>query len=247
MGYPIETKKMASDLNWRVFKEPRGFIRLVQFVLSIFAFATTCGFSSYTKFKVACISAGNYTDGKITFSYPFGRGDIVMEPICGESLPNFQFQSSPQFFVATGVLSFLYCIGICVMYVVASRMYEENQLAAVADLIASGVLTSFWFAGSCAWTNGLVDIAAYTSPKFVFKHVLKDICVKDACKEVFGGNFAGLNVSVIFGFANVLVWIGSLWFVYKETIWRKNNQPAQMGSNNPPPMSAPGTDYTLPH
>jgi hypothetical protein len=42
------------------------------------------------------------------------------------------FSSDAQFFVATGVLSFLYCIGITVVYIMFDAMYQSNGLLPLA-------------------------------------------------------------------------------------------------------------------
>ena len=42
------------------------------------------------------------------------------------------FSSDAQFFVATGVLSFLYCILIAVVYVMFDAMYQSNGLLPLA-------------------------------------------------------------------------------------------------------------------
>jgi hypothetical protein len=42
------------------------------------------------------------------------------------------FSSDAQFFVATGVLSFLYCIGIIAVYVLFDAVYQSNGLLPLA-------------------------------------------------------------------------------------------------------------------
>jgi hypothetical protein len=42
------------------------------------------------------------------------------------------FSSDAQFFVATGVLSFLYCIGIAVVYIMFDAVYQNNGLLPLA-------------------------------------------------------------------------------------------------------------------
>jgi hypothetical protein len=42
------------------------------------------------------------------------------------------FSSDAQFFVATGVLSFLYCIGITVVYTMFDAVYQNNGLLPLA-------------------------------------------------------------------------------------------------------------------
>lgn len=74
------------------------------------------------------------TNFEPTYTYlnsSFSSAAIKMDPLCGSTLQPLDFSSSAEFFVATGVLSFLYTILIVVLYIFAARLYEENQLVPV--------------------------------------------------------------------------------------------------------------------
>ncbi|KAL1422879.1 hypothetical protein MTO96_021609 [Rhipicephalus appendiculatus] len=237
------------DLNFRVLKEPRGFIRVLQFVFSIFAFATTSGFGTTSIFSVICTRSSPF---KVTvqYGYPFSI-----------ELP-FNFASNAEFFVATGVLSFLYCVGILGIYLFSSKMYAENQTVPIVDLGLTALMSLFWFAGSCAWAQGVRDVKYYMSPDNIIKWPAIGIC-KDLdnaiCKSESSGSFATLNVSLILGFFNVLLWMAGCWFVYKETSFHGQRQQPPVGGavppfpqsnaqyppQSPPPIQSPtfGTQY----
>lgn len=143
------------------------------------------------------------------------------------------------FFVAAGVLTLMYTVAILVVYVFMHRMYSTNPMTPIVDLMATGVITIFWFAGSCAWAQGTSDVKYYTNPSTLIQDV--DVCIKENfCYPLSSGNFASLNVSLIFGFANCMLWASSLWFVYKETSFHQPPQPPamlpQMGQQQAPPM-----------
>ena len=59
-------------MNTRVFKEPRGFMRCVQWFFAIVAFGCCCDFSTHVDYTVECTAPDN-TSHKVThvFSYPF--------------------------------------------------------------------------------------------------------------------------------------------------------------------------------
>uniref|UniRef100_A0A8D3CP75 Synaptophysin b n=1 Tax=Scophthalmus maximus TaxID=52904 RepID=A0A8D3CP75_SCOMX len=42
---------------------------------------------------------------------------------------------------------------------------------------------------------------------------------RDNNKGIYEPKVSGLNTSVAFGFINLILWIGNLWFVFKETGW----------------------------
>lgn len=112
-----------------------------------------------------------------------------------------------------------------------NQMYTNNQLVPIADLAGSGVLSLFWIAGSSAWSQGVSDVKFYTDPKFIMEE-FEPCKIQGDCQISSTPNFATLNVSLIFGFANFLLWVASLWFVYKETVFHLQRQQQQI----PPPQ-----------
>lgn len=240
-------------------------MRVLQFVFSIFAFATTSGFGTTSSFKVTCPKESQApTAVNFQFGYPFRMSYFPFQvPSCKEAdkrdtvvLP-FNFASNAEFFVATGVLSFLYCVGILGVYLFSSKMYAENQTVPILDLGLSLLLSLFWFAGSCAWSQGVRDVKYYTSLDN-FKSFI-GVCLEPeaSCESTSGGSFATLNVSLILGFFNFLLWLAGCWFVYKETSFHGMRQPGPQGvqgvqgvqpqypPQSPPPVQSPtfGTQY----
>lgn len=233
----------VSQYNTRVIKEPRGMIRIVQLVFAILAFATTSGFDTTTSFTQSCRPAiiGNRPEQiKISYSveYPFKFKDqyinVWQDCKSNKTVPkdyDMEFSSSAQFYVATGVLSFLYTIACLVLYIFGTRHYETNPLIPVIDLVASGVLAIFWLSGACAWAAGVSDVKYYTDPKHLWSKL--DFCKQNQtspenCIEDSPGKWASLNISLIFGFANVFLWGASMWFVFKETSFHRKPTPDQM-------------------
>uniref|UniRef100_A0A147BF24 MARVEL domain-containing protein n=1 Tax=Ixodes ricinus TaxID=34613 RepID=A0A147BF24_IXORI len=198
------------DLNFRVLKEPRGFMRVLQFVFAIFAFATTSGFGSATTFKVLCPEAESPVTVNFQFGYPFRMSYFPFKAPakCPAGDPKdwpavrlpFNFASNAEFFVATGVLSFLYCVGILGIYLFSNKMYIENQTVPIIDLGLSALLALFWFAGSCAWAQGKSDVKYYTSlPNFknfvdVCKYDEKNVRTRNNRKFCHPQRFAHLGL-----------------------------------------------------
>lgn len=237
------------DLNFRVLKEPRGFMRVLQFVFAIFAFATTSGFGTATSFKVLCQDSPDTVN--FQFGYPFRMSYFPFQAPAKCSVPKlddwetvrlpFNFASNAEFFVATGVLSFLYCVGILGIYLFSNKMYTENQTVPIIDLGLSALLALFWFAGSCAWAQGVRDVKYYTSfPNF---RDFVSVCKNENCELETSGSFATLNVSLILGFFNVLLWVAGCWFVFKETSFHTQRQPPPIGGGGVPPFPQSNAQY----
>ncbi|KAK3588265.1 hypothetical protein CHS0354_022112 [Potamilus streckersoni] len=104
------------------------------------------------------------------------------------------------------------------------------------DFIVSAIIVLLWLISSSAWAQGVSDVKYYTDLNScgVFKN-MKEFCAGSTIsfKETMFPNFASLNVSVIFGFLNMLVWAGNLWFLWKETPWSKmQSKPATMSGQD---------------
>ncbi|KAL8587146.1 hypothetical protein ACOMHN_026114 [Nucella lapillus] len=233
--------QVVSSFNAAVLKEPIGFLKIIQFVLSIFAFATTTSFSSSSSFKVIC-NTTTTVPVKFDYGYPFDLEDVcIKRPVCNKSTPQEDVcllagaKSSAEFYVFVGVIVMLYCLAALVLYIFFDELYRKNNRIIVGDFVVSAVLTVLWLISSSAWAAGLSDVKEYTNPAEggLFKMERFPECNPPSkCKVTNVGNYGSLNASVIFGFLNMLVWIGNLWFLYKETPWFK--------VQSKPPAGTPG-------
>ncbi|KAG8199516.1 hypothetical protein JTE90_009362 [Oedothorax gibbosus] len=218
------------DVSLRVIKEPRGFIRIIQCVMAILAFSTTAGFSAECKFTIECASdkPNGIKEVEYEFGYPFSNTKLSVprscehleDPLVDLELP-YDLSNASEFFVATGVISFLYTLVILVVYIFFHQTYTNNTKIPVVDLGMTTMLTVFWMGGSSAWAQGVADLKSYLHPDTVFKFLI--ICTSNdeakACRTDEDGSFGLLNGSLILGFANFILWAFSLWFIYKETVF----------------------------
>lgn len=160
-------------------------------------------------------------------SYPFALEDVGFSGlVCNttQSVNLLQGSQSPsQFYVFVGVIVFLYCLAALVLYIFCDEYYRKHNACTIADFIISGVIVLLWLIGSSAWAQGVTDLKYYTNLKECgFFNYVKDCHVDgNSCEQTAQPNFASLNVSIIFGFLNMLVWAGNMWFLYKETPWHK--------------------------
>lgn len=287
-----------SRYNTRVFKEPRGMIRVIQLVLglactgastnltasvrpqifAILAFSTTTSFDTETSFTISCYQAE--TNSHVQFQkrttylveYPFNQGDTKLNYLsrCSDKETetkklDINFSSSAQFFVATGVLCLLYCLGALFVYVALWQLYETNPVYTIGDLVLTAIFTVFWFAGAAAWAVNVSDIKYYTGPRYLISelgHCNKTIqgfsydCFPESpgkwstlyislvgCSPEFDTSLTPFfTLAQIFGFANLFLWGSSIWFVYKETQFhRKSLQPQPtMGQGTYPGIGPTG-------
>lgn len=114
------------------------------------------------------------------------------------------------------------------------------------DLGVTGVFAFMWLVSSAAWAKGLSDVKTATDPDKVVTLIAACDAEENRCREVHDPVMSGLNTSVVslkfferytvtqqttttdsllfafcffqaFGFINLVLWTGNLWFVFKET------------------------------
>ncbi|KAK3540241.1 hypothetical protein QTP70_028426, partial [Hemibagrus guttatus] len=129
------------------------------------------------------------------------------------------YSSSAEFFVTIGVFSFLYSMAALSIYIFLLEKYREGNRGAKFDFVVTAIFTFFWLVSSSAWAKGLSDVKEYTDPDEVIKFIPACKHEENRCKEVHEPIVSGLNTSVAFGFCNLVLWAGNLWFVFKETGW----------------------------
>nr|CAD7575020.1 unnamed protein product [Timema californicum] len=221
----------AMGAKFGVFKEPRGVMRILQFIFSICAFATTTGFTSFVLLNIFCGPSESSEVGvNLEYSYPFRLDHVQQQKKCSTNVSDPEaftlhtfhlvgdFSSDAQFFVATGVLSLIYSFLIGIVYVLFDAKYQSNELLPLTDFILTVTLSVFWLSGSAAWANGLTGLKGTTSSIISSKQCL------DICKSAKVGSVSGLNISIMLGFLNFFLWASDLWFLYKETSWFKLKQ-----------------------
>ncbi|XP_029471762.1 synaptophysin-like protein 1 [Rhinatrema bivittatum] len=212
------------QVDFTPLKEPLGFIKVLQWIFSIFAFATCGGYSGKTEFSMQCKNTtfSKNVTATASFGYPFQLNNVkfaVSEvSVCGQPWTDLflrgGYSSSSQFFVSVAVFAFLYCIGALVLYVGYMHMYRESRKLPMTDFVITIIFAFLWLVSSSAWAKALTDIKLATDPA----SYTGDYCPTSAiCKPGGVSSMGSLNVSVVFGFLNLILWGGNAWFAYKET------------------------------
>ncbi|XP_042324890.1 synaptophysin-like protein 1 isoform X2 [Sceloporus undulatus] len=225
---PSQTQKMSDfHLDLSPLKEPLAFLKVIEWFFSLFGFAACGSYKGTTTILVSCIGLVNRTV-TATFAYPFRLNKVIFsspDPTrCNGTWTDFHlvgnFSTSAQFFVAWGVVIFLYCMAALLLYLGYMHIYQSGGILPVIDYAFSLTAVFLWLVSTAAWAKALVDIKISTGP-----YIMEEIaaCKVSGSSCVFGSvsSMGSLNVSVVFGLLNVILWGGNTWFVYKETYFHK--------------------------
>ncbi|XP_043943224.1 synaptophysin-like protein 1 [Protopterus annectens] len=192
-------------LSFDPLKEPIGFIKVLEWVFAIFAFATCGGYTGSTIIETACKNKTlTPTNGTLTavFSYPFRlhKSHLKLDPspYCNytESGTLYgDYSSSAEFFVSIAVFAFLYSMGALVYYIGYLNSYRNSKKPPIVDFGFTVLFTFMWLVSSSAWAKGLADIKIAAAGKTIMTQV--EGCKILICTEKSATSFAKLNVSAV--------------------------------------------------
>ncbi|KAJ8387008.1 hypothetical protein AAFF_G00161850 [Aldrovandia affinis] len=221
-------------LNFAPVKEPLGFVKVLEWLTAVFALGSCGGYSVRTVVSLFCGQGTNETLD-VTFSYPFRlnrvllverNGTLCNRPVAETHLMG-DAESSAEFFVAIAVLALLYSLGALLTYTGYLHVYRESDYAPMLDLAATAIMATLWLLCSSAWAKGLQNMK-YATGTVGIRATLA-LCQEEGvvCEVTELANMRTLNVSVVFGYLNVILWAGNAWFVYKETLWHSQKYTSQ--------------------
>ncbi|NWU63778.1 SYPL1 protein, partial [Pterocles burchelli] len=85
--------------------------------------------------------------------------------------------------------------------------------------LAVTVITAFlWLVSTLAWAKALADIKRSTGISII-PGIESCKVPGTTCHFASVTSMGALNVSVVFGLLNMVLWGGNIWFVYKDTNW----------------------------
>ncbi|XP_005243578.2 synaptophysin-like protein 1 [Falco biarmicus] len=209
-------------LDFGLLLEPLGFIKVLEWIFSIFTFATCGGFQGETTLLVSCKDVVNKTV-TAAFAYPFRLNTVVFSAPdpkhCGGTWTDVylkgNFSSYAQFFVTLAVLVFLYCIAALVVYIGYKHVYRQNNKLPLTDFTITVITAFLWLFSTFAWAKALADIKMSTGASII-PGIESCKALGTTCRFASVTSMGTLNVSVVFGFLNTVLWVVNIWFMYKD-------------------------------
>ncbi|XP_063073973.1 synaptophysin-like protein 1 [Engraulis encrasicolus] len=227
-------------LNLAPLKEPLGFIRILEWFTAVFAFGSCGGYSGQNVISLDCTDGDNTTEAvnlTAEFFYPFRLSQgLLIEAntsLCNHTIPETRLigdaASSVEFFVGVAVMAFLYCMLALVVYLGYMHVYKDSNFGPMLDFLVTASFAFLWLVSSSAWARGLGVVKESVSLEGISGSL--GLCDEPQvnCQITEAANTRSLDISVVFGFLNLVVWIGNAWFVYKETQWHSKKAAGQQG------------------
>ncbi|XP_019957123.1 synaptoporin b [Paralichthys olivaceus] len=200
-------------------------------IFAICAFATCGGNHGHLQVKVDCADRRQSNHSiNIDFGYPFRLQQVHFKASLCEARRNEvvfldgDFSSAAQFFVTVGVFAFLYSLLATIVYVFYQNKYLRNNRGPLVDFVVTVIFSLMWLVSSCCWAKALSDIKTATNPTQVLLLISACRAQENKCTVTQEPLWSRLNTSAVFGFVNVVLWVGNIWFVFKETGWYKTGQ-----------------------
>ncbi|XP_051546766.1 synaptophysin-like protein 1 [Myxocyprinus asiaticus] len=228
-------------LNLNPVKEPLGFVKVVEWLTAVFAFGTCGGYTGRNVLSIFCDGGGNETLSA-TFNYPFRLNQVLLvennTTLCNRTVSETHLvgdsSSSVEFFVAVAVLAFLYAMVALLVYLGYMHVYRDSDFGPMLDFVVTAAFAFLWLVCSSAWARGLQTVKDATSTAGIdlTLALCKERDVK--CEVTEYASMRSLNISVVFGYLNLIIWAGNAWFVYKETRWHSQKVNAQHAAGRGP-------------
>ncbi|XP_068450866.1 synaptoporin b [Clinocottus analis] len=196
-------------------------------IFAICAFATCGGYYGHLQVKVDCADRRSNLSINIDFGYPFRLQEVHFKaPLCEAKREEViflegNFSSSAQFFLTVGVFAFLYSLLATIVYVFYQNKYLRNNRGPLVDFLVTVIFSFMWLVSSCCWAKTLYEIKTATNPTQVLLLISACRAQENKCMATEEPLWSRLNSSAVFGFVNVVLWVGNIWFVFKETGWYK--------------------------
>lgn len=255
--------------RFEAIKEPIGFIKIVQFFMAILAFSIAVNGSSSLALNAKCSTVTTdtkYSTFVASYSYPYDLTGVPFENTVkcptDETTPKpdreklttegYNIKSSAEWFVFVGVMSFLYSLGMLVIYVFMKHKYDNIIYLPLIDFCATVLFALCWFIADIAWAKAISDIQHHTNTENVINS-LPGLCKKVGssasrdCLVKAYASYGSIIISCIIGFCNLILWAGNIWFVLKETTWYKTRQQLRQQQQNITnnPISASGSNSNM--
>ncbi|XP_026079138.1 synaptophysin-like protein 1 [Carassius auratus] len=229
----------AFRLKLTPVKEPLGFVKVVELLTAVLAFGTCGGYTGRNVVSIFCGGSSNETLSP-TFTYPFRLNqELLVEntTLCNRTVAATHLvgdsSSSVEFFVAVAVLAFLYSMVALLVYLGYMHVYRDSDFGPMFDFVLTAVFAFLWLVCSSAWARGLQTVKDATGTAGIESTLA--LCRDNVkCEVTDYASMRSLNISVICGFLNLIIWAVNAWFVYKQTRWHSQKVNAQRGPNPAP-------------
>lgn len=268
------------EVNFRVILEPKGLLRIIILVLSILAFALTAGYSSSDNTEECRDNNNNRIVARLEFGYTFhsetfdikytdippnsnrtsnGTNGSSVEFTCQTDFDT-NYDGGAEFFVAMGVLSMLYSMGVIPIYMVfLNDQWSYSKWIANIDFIASVIFSFMYLIADIVWSVQTAALKNYVDDQLESSSsCLQSFAVCETEPISSTDSYLQLDISLVFGWLTMATWVAILWFLFKDTTffndpkapwanYKKRKMEAASVQQNPVQGEAGNQNVAVPH
>ncbi|KAI6207074.1 Cytochrome b-c1 complex subunit Rieske, mitochondrial [Aphelenchoides besseyi] len=220
----VVTMPLIENLNVDQLKLPLGFIKIPQLLFAAIAFSARSGWEFAIKWKCQSGNPMSETFDGFSITDRIAKCDNSMD-----RLLDVDHTSASRFFGLVALVSIVFVIVMLFVYLCKWGYDRVPKL----DLIITLAIAAAWFLATWIWwgaTNSLEDATDPDHVRDKFKKLGFCDNQKGDCDFYSYAAYAPLTVSIIAGFACLILFGTNVWFVYKETSWFRERQAGQMNS-----------------
>uniref|UniRef100_A0AC35U4W5 MARVEL domain-containing protein n=1 Tax=Rhabditophanes sp. KR3021 TaxID=114890 RepID=A0AC35U4W5_9BILA len=218
---------LLGNFDLQMLKVPLGFIKVLQFPFVLIAFTAMDGWGFLLEYTC---SAKNGTE-------PFVQKALVdkfalssnLIPNCnGTQLPlwDMSYGGTATLFGLLALSSLIFVMAMLFIYLMNLETYVNDNRYAHADCIVTAALAIVWFLVAVSWWSVTSNVVEATSNASIVKLLNeKHFCGNSECLSQSYSHSSPLLISVLSAWACAILFVGNIWFTYKETDWFKNRQP----------------------
>lgn len=229
------------EFYWLALLQPKGFLKILQFIISILTFSLTAGFTATAVQSCLEVVDNNNISvvNRVNSPYPFQNYELYANNTVKLFPTN--IGHGPQFFVCWGVFTMFYAIVAVLVYMFLSKKFVVSGLTAlpdwlvIFDLIANCFWVIMWFLAFLVWA-----IESNMLKFFVVNFLSAQKFAN--CSAAKSQSFAQTDISLTFSFLLIFIWVCNIYFIVKDTSyyirWSESRKKSYA-----PPDAASGETY----
>ena len=223
------------EVYWLAILQPKGFLRVLEFFITILTFSLTAGFTAAAIQHCIVPDTDNATNitvtNRVISPYPFY--EFQFQPYnTSEVTTLYPIGNGPQFFVCWGVFTMFYCIVAALVYITLSKKFVISGLTSLPDwlVIVDLLMTCIWI---FLWVLAFLIWAIQSN--ILKGSIVNHLNSQKYCEAgAYAQSFAQTDISLTFSFLLMFTLVCNVYFILKDTSYYMRWKESKKRSYAPP-------------